>query len=110
MLPVAPVMRMRLEDMLYPLADSFDDLACSLHRAFANVFGAFTCACADGCGAVDRVKRHHVTRALRDASGDISGASRGSLPDVARAAADLAARASGFLFGFLTFLRGLIRR
>ena len=91
--------------------DPFDDFACAFDCAFTDVFGAFAGSGAGGGGAIDGVKGDDVTRALRHASSDIACASRGSLPDVARATADLAARAAGFLFFFMVLagLIGLIR-
>jgi hypothetical protein len=101
--------RLRLQDVFNALPDPFGDFARSLHCAFANVFGTFAGTRADGSGAVDRVKGHHIDRAFRGTCGNIPCSTSRPLPDIACAAADFAARASGFLLVFV-MLAGLIRR
>ena len=101
--------RCGLEDVFDPLPDAFDDFAGSLRSAFTYVFGAFAGARTDGSRAIDRVKGDHIDRAFRRACGNIPCSTSRSLPDIARAAADIAACASGFLLVFV-MLAGLIRR
>jgi len=100
--------RCGLEDVFDPLPDAFDDFAGSLRSAFTYVFGAFAGARAGGYGSINRVEGDDIARALRYAASNIPGASGGSLTEIARAAADLAACAPRFLVFVVT--NGLSRR